>query len=84
MGNNYDLLIAKINEFTKKFYLNKLLRGSIYAAATILGLYLILFVVIWDSIKVPNVELQYVRGQQNAFMKRYSKINLAQSRMVKQ
>ena len=47
MGSNYDLLIAKINEFTQKFYLNKLLRGSIYAAATILGLYLILFVVIY-------------------------------------
>lgn len=44
MGNNYDLLIAKINEFTRKFYLNKLLRGSIYAAASILGLYLLLFV----------------------------------------
>ncbi|MES2446981.1 MAG: hypothetical protein V4546_07350 [Bacteroidota bacterium] len=47
MGSNYDLLIAKINEFTQKFYLNKLLRGSIYAAATILGLYLVLFVLIY-------------------------------------
>ncbi|RZL47983.1 MAG: hypothetical protein EOP00_10430 [Pedobacter sp.] len=47
MGNNYDLLIAKINEFTQKFYLNKLLRGSIYAAATILGLYLCLFVSVY-------------------------------------
>lgn len=47
MGSNYDLLIAKINEFTQKFYLNKLLRGSIYAAASILGLYLVLFVVIY-------------------------------------
>lgn len=49
MGNNYDLLIEKINEFTRKFYLNKLLRGSIYAAASILGLYLILFVLIYYS-----------------------------------
>jgi len=47
MGNSYDLLIAKINEFTKKFYLNKLLRGSIYAAATILGLYLFIFVLVY-------------------------------------
>ena len=47
MGNSYDLLIAKINEFTKKFYLNKLLRGSIYAAATILGCYLFLFVLVY-------------------------------------
>ena len=47
MGNSYDLLIAKINEFTKKFYLNRLLRGSIYAAATILGLYLFIFVLVY-------------------------------------
>ncbi len=44
MGNNYNLLIEKINEFTRKFYLNKLLRGSIYAAALILSLYLCLFI----------------------------------------
>jgi hypothetical protein len=49
MGNSYDLLIAKINEFTRKFYLNKLLRGSIYAAAFILGLYLCLFVLVYYS-----------------------------------
>lgn len=47
MGNNYSLLVEKINEFTRKFYLNKLLRGSIYAAATILSLYLCLFVYIY-------------------------------------
>lgn len=47
MGNNYDFLIAKINEFTRKFYLNKLLRGSIYAVASILALYLLLFVSIY-------------------------------------
>jgi hypothetical protein len=47
MGNSYDLLIAKINEFTRKFYLNRLLRGSIYAAASILALYLCLFVLVY-------------------------------------
>ncbi|MBB2146257.1 hypothetical protein GM921_12220 [Pedobacter sp. LMG 31464] len=47
MSSNYDLLLAKINEFTRKFYLNKLLRGSIYAAASILGLYLFLFVLVY-------------------------------------
>jgi hypothetical protein len=47
MSNSYDLLLAKINEFTRKFYLNKLLRGSIYAAASILGLYLFLFVLVY-------------------------------------
>ncbi|MES2417646.1 MAG: DUF4175 family protein [Bacteroidota bacterium] len=49
MGNSYDLLIAKINEFTRKFYLNKLLRGSIYAAGSILVLYLFLFVFVYYS-----------------------------------
>lgn len=47
MGTSYDLLIDKINEFTRKFYLNQLLRGSIYAAASILGLYLMLFVLVY-------------------------------------
>ena len=56
MGNNYDLLIAKINEFTQKFYLNKLLRGSIYAAATILGLYLFLFVFVYFSHPDPAIK----------------------------
>ncbi|MHA4893795.1 DUF4175 family protein [Pedobacter sp. PWIIR3] len=44
MDSNYANLVSKINEFTKKFYLNKLLRGSIYAAAVILALFLCLFV----------------------------------------
>ena len=47
MNRNYELLIVKINEFTQKFYLNKLLRGSIYAAALLLALYLLLFVLIY-------------------------------------
>ncbi|MBP8067254.1 MAG: hypothetical protein KAY27_01710, partial [Pedobacter sp.] len=49
MGSNYDLLLSKINDFTRKFYLNKLLRGSIYAAASILGAYLFLFLLIYYS-----------------------------------
>ena len=53
MGNNYNLLISKINEFTRKFYLNKLLRGSIYAAALILSLYLFLFV--WIFYSYPSI-----------------------------
>lgn len=44
MGNNYNLLVEKINEFTRKFYLNRLLRGSMYAAATILTLFVCLYV----------------------------------------
>lgn len=47
MNSNYELLISKINEFTQKFYLNKLLRGLIYTAALLLALYLMLFVLIY-------------------------------------
>lgn len=53
MGNSYNLLLQKINEFTRKFYLNKLLRGSIYAAALILSLYLLLFV--WVFYSYPSI-----------------------------
>ncbi|RZL19077.1 MAG: hypothetical protein EOO96_26395, partial [Pedobacter sp.] len=53
MSNNYNLLLQKINEFTRKFYLNKLLRGSIYAAALILTLYLFLFV--WIFYSYPSI-----------------------------
>ncbi|PWS27898.1 hypothetical protein DHW03_10015 [Pedobacter yonginense] len=42
-GNNYIDLIKKIDEFIRKFYLNKILRGSIYVAAILLGLYLLVF-----------------------------------------
>lgn len=47
MNSNYELLVAKINEFTQKFYLNKLLRGSIYALALLLFLYLMLFLLVY-------------------------------------
>ncbi|MFC4211768.1 DUF4175 family protein [Pedobacter lithocola] len=42
-SNNYSDLLKKIDEFIRKFYLNKILRGSIYAAAILLGLYLLVF-----------------------------------------
>lgn len=47
MDGNYELLISKINEFTQKFYLNKLLRGLIFTFALLLSLYLILFVLMY-------------------------------------
>lgn len=43
VGNNYNDLLKKIDEFIRKFYLNKILRGSIYVAATLLALYLLVF-----------------------------------------
>jgi len=43
VSNNYNDLLRKIDEFIRKFYLNKILRGTIYAAAILLGLYLLVF-----------------------------------------
>jgi len=43
VSNNYNDLLRKIDEFIRKFYLNKILRGAIYAAAILLGLYLLVF-----------------------------------------
>jgi hypothetical protein len=47
VSNNYEDLLRKIDEFIRKFYLNKILRGSIYAAATLLALYLIVFLALY-------------------------------------
>ncbi len=38
--NNYDLLIARLDEFIRKYYLNQLLRGLIYTSALLLALFL--------------------------------------------
>lgn len=37
---NYDLLIAKLDEFIRKFYLNQIIRGGLYSLAVILVLFL--------------------------------------------
>jgi len=38
--NNYELLIQKLDAFTRKFYLNKLLRGTLLFVGLLLGFYL--------------------------------------------
>jgi len=38
--NSYDLLIARLDEFIRKYYLNQLLRGLIYTSALLLALFL--------------------------------------------
>ncbi|RZL31409.1 MAG: hypothetical protein EOO96_16185, partial [Pedobacter sp.] len=43
VSSNYSDLLRKIDEFIRKFYLNKILRGAIYAAAILLGLYVLVF-----------------------------------------
>lgn len=39
--NNYQLLIHKLDQFIRKFYLNQLLRGALYFIAFIVALYLL-------------------------------------------
>lgn len=40
-GSNYDLLLTKMDEFIRKYYLNKLLRGFIFLGAALFFSYLI-------------------------------------------
>ncbi len=39
--NNYELLIAKLDQFIRKYYLNKLIRGALYSIGLILGLFIL-------------------------------------------
>ncbi|MDB4924401.1 DUF4175 family protein [Mucilaginibacter sp.] len=41
-SENYDILIAKINTFTRKFYLNNLLRGLIFLGAGLFSAYVVI------------------------------------------
>lgn len=38
--NNYQLLIQKLDEFIRKYYVNRLLKGSLYSTGLILGFFL--------------------------------------------
>ena len=40
-NENYSILIQKLDRFIRKYYLNKLIRGSLYAVGLILALFLI-------------------------------------------
>ncbi len=40
--NNYNILIQKLDEFTRKYYKNQLLRGLIYSASILLVFYLLI------------------------------------------
>jgi len=40
-NNNYDLLIQKLDQFIKKFYVNKLIRGVLYSIGLILFLFIL-------------------------------------------
>jgi len=40
-SSNYDLLIQKLDHFIRKFYLNQLIRGTLYSLGLLLGLFLL-------------------------------------------
>lgn len=40
-SSNYDLLISKLDQFIRKYYLNNLLRGILYTVAVVVGLFLL-------------------------------------------
>jgi hypothetical protein len=42
MRDNYTLLIEKLDEFIRKYYVNQLLRGALYSVAAILGMFILL------------------------------------------
>lgn len=44
MKDNYQLLIEKLDKFTRKYYINQLIRGSLYSIGLILALFLSLSV----------------------------------------
>lgn len=56
MDSNYELLISRINEFTRKFYLNKLLRGLICTLAILFAFYLLLFLLVYYLQPSPLVK----------------------------
>jgi len=41
MTSNYDLLISKLDQFTRKFYLNQLIRGVLYFLGLAIALFLL-------------------------------------------
>lgn len=40
--DNYQLLIEKLDRFTRKYYINQLIRGSLYSVALILAIFIVL------------------------------------------
>jgi hypothetical protein len=40
--DNYQLLIEKLDQFTRKYYINQLIRGCLYSVGLILGLFLLM------------------------------------------
>jgi hypothetical protein len=39
--SNYDLLIGKLDQFTRKFYLNQIIRGLLYSVAILVAMFIL-------------------------------------------
>jgi hypothetical protein len=52
--DNYELLLRKLDEFTRKYYVNQFIRGAIYASALLLAAFLVInvleYVVYFSSV----------------------------------
>ena len=50
VGDNYTFLINKLDEFVRKYYINKVLRGSLYLLSTFFAAYLVVtFAEYWGN-----------------------------------
>ena len=50
LGDNYSFLINKLDEFVRKYYVNKILRGGFYLLSTFLAAYLVVtFAEYWGN-----------------------------------
>ena len=39
--SNYDLLIQKLDQFIRKYYTDKIIKGSLYTAGAVIALFLV-------------------------------------------
>ncbi|MCB0635780.1 MAG: DUF4175 domain-containing protein, partial [Lewinella sp.] len=54
--DNYQLLIEKLDQFIRKYYINQLIRGSLYSVGVILALYLVAVLAEHFSFFEPSVK----------------------------
>ena len=53
--NNYQLLIKKLDEFIRKYYTNRLIRGLIYTSSILIGTFLLFAILEYYSHFSVNV-----------------------------
>lgn len=60
MRSSYDLLIQKIDRFTRKFYLSQILRGSLYWIGLVLSVFLLLALTEFRAFFAPEFKIPLV------------------------